>query len=430
MSHATHLVVRCHEIQTTLRNLEVPEFETIPELGMAVRLALHLQGLPLVAYETLKLVANHFLGIPKLAIDRIVHVLAEVEFVRLQKTGSTITAVLPTVPFYDELYVQLGQFATNERRFNEPEQLALHIVERLAKSPEKVATLQNSTGADPKLFKRSLDIGTAGSYLIKRRFRGRDVLISPTYFAENTEVFADAVAASGATTIGQLMLMLSSAQGWPLRVIEQQSGIGREALAPDQIQLLKRLAEDGAVKPPSIVTTHAGTNYFMFTPTPAGAALSPGKRNVYEKAMAIVAAVRQGQLLPNRYAIHSPGALIYRLKENLQLTKATTEARQQYKNLTSLRIAWLEHVGNGYSQLRIIDTPENREALDIAYDLVTEGRTSGMEIDDGARQALQQSQEYVESLIAAAEMRRNESVPLSAEQQEQMDLLFIRGFGV
>ncbi len=37
---------------------EVPEFDNLRAVGMAVRLALHIRGLPAVNFETLKLVAN------------------------------------------------------------------------------------------------------------------------------------------------------------------------------------------------------------------------------------------------------------------------------------------------------------------------------------------------------------------------------------
>jgi len=419
--------MRCHEIQTTLGNLDVPEFETIPELGMATRLALHLRGLPLVKYETLKLVASHFLNVPTIAVERIVRLLAEVEFVRLQQTGSTIKGVLPTVPYYEELYEGLGQFASSERSFNETEQLTLTLVERLAKSPEKTDSLQNKLGADKALFKRSVQIGTKGEFLVHRRFRGRDILINPTYFSENSEIFADAVAASGAKAVSGLMKAVRQSQGWPLQLIEKGKRLGEFDIHPDQLQLLKRLAQDGVVKPPTIETTYAGKNHFMFTPTPSGAALTPGKREIYEKAMAIVAAIRQGQLLPRAYAIRSPGAVLYTLMTNLRLGKATREATQQYKQLTFLRVARLRDVGGGFSEVEIIDTPENREALKIAYDLVTDGKPSGVEVDDGARKALQESQEYVESLVSSAEMRRRETVQLSDDQAEQLDLLFLEG---
>jgi hypothetical protein len=141
------VVARCNEIQTSLGNKEIPEFDTISEIGMAVRLALQIRGLPLIDFPTLKLVGVHFLSIPGLAVDRIVRLLADVEFVRLQTEGQSIKAVLPTVPYYDDLYQKPGNFTENERHLSEPEQLAIHIVDRLAKSPENKDALRNATGA-------------------------------------------------------------------------------------------------------------------------------------------------------------------------------------------------------------------------------------------------------------------------------------------
>ena len=48
------VAARCQEIQSCLGALEVPEFENIPMIGMAVRLSLHINGLPLIDYEVLK----------------------------------------------------------------------------------------------------------------------------------------------------------------------------------------------------------------------------------------------------------------------------------------------------------------------------------------------------------------------------------------
>ncbi len=92
-------VARCHEIQLAIRDKEVSRFETIPEIGMA----LHIRGLPIMEYELLKLVASTMLGIPRLVVDRIIELLAEIEFVRVQRDGNRIKAVLPTVPFFDDV---------------------------------------------------------------------------------------------------------------------------------------------------------------------------------------------------------------------------------------------------------------------------------------------------------------------------------------
>ena len=143
--------------------------------------------------------------------------------------------------------------------------------------------------------------------------------------------------------------------------------------------------------------------------------------------MAIVAAVRQGQLLPAQYAIRSPSAVLNALRTNLKFSKATTESSHQYQNLVHLRIGRLIDVGNGFHEFQIVNTPDNIEALDMAYNLVTSGQVSGIEIDEDARRALQLDQRYVESLIASAKLREMETLPLTEEQQYELDTLFLTG---
>lgn len=421
------VAVRCHEIQVSLGATEVPEFELLSEIGMAVRLALHIRGLPAIRYETLRLVANHYLYIPTTAVQRIVLLLADAEFVKIDMEGKSIKTVLPAIPYYEDLFRELGEYAQTIGKFNEAETLSIEIVRRLAKSPENVDSLRNTLGADSKLYTRSISIGESGSYLIKRRSRGRDILLTPLYFSENADVFADIVASKGSKNVKEVLDAVKSMQGVPLSVIENSKRIGHCELDPAQVSLLTRLAQDGIVKPPSIRTTYSGQNYFIFTPTPAGAALPPTKRDIYERAMAIVAAVRQGQFLPQAYAIRSPAAVIAALRDRLKLSKATTEATQQYLELVHLRVGQLIPVGGGFSEFRIIDTEENKEALQIAYSLVTTGVVKGMEVDDDARKALQQSQEYVESIVASGELRKRTYIKLDAGQQLELDLILSGG---
>jgi hypothetical protein len=421
----SEIAARCHEIQTGLGMKEVPEFDNLRVIGMAVRLALHIRGLPAVNFETLKLVANHFLGIPSVGVKRIVETLAEVDFAKLVTEGKTIKAVVPTVPYYETLYEKLGDYAV-DGGFNEAEQLSIALLCRLSKAPEKVDTLITTIGAEKKLLDRAVEVGKQGAYVRVHRSRGRNIAISPTYFSENAEIYADMVAGVGAKQVQKLLLALRGAQGVPLSLVQKNKEIAGVKLADEELSFLIRLAQDGAVKPPSIKTTHAGENFFLFTPTPAGAALAPTKREIYEKAMAIVAAVRQGQYLSRRYAIRNPGGLIYTLKRDLKLSKATTEATQQYRNLVLLRVARLVEVGGGYSELQIIDTPENREALQIALSLVDSGVPSGVEVDRAAQEALQRDHAYVESLVASGELQRRETVELTPDQQLELEALFLK----
>ena len=421
----TELAARCHEIQTGLGTTEVPEFDHLIIVGMAIRLALHIRGLAPIQFEVLKLVGYHYLGISQHAIRSVVELLADVEFVKLGTEGKTIKTVVSNVPYYEDLYETLGNYAL-DIGLNEAEQLSVELVHRLSRSPEKLDTLRTALGVENKVFMRAIEVGKEGSYLRSVRARGRDILLTPNYFSENPEVYADAVAGGGAPQIKKILGALKGAQGYPLSLVEDGKGIGQIKLTDDEIGLLLRLAQDGAVKPPSITTPHAGENFFLFTPTPSGAALAPSKREIYERAMAIVAAVRQGQFLPKKFAIREPGAVLYKLRCDLKLGKATTEAAQQYKNLVHLRVAQLLDVGNGYKQLQIIDTTENREALDIAYELVNAGAAQGIEVDEDARRALQQDQTYIESLISSGKLQKTKKVPITAEQQQELDLIFLK----
>ena len=420
------IAVRCHEIQTCLANRNVPEFETIIEVGMAIRLSLHIRGLPKIPYNVLKLVAAHYLGIPAIALSKIINILAKVEFVRLMTQGNTIQSVFPNVPFYEDTYKRIGEYAKTECVLAEAEQLAVLLVERLAQSPLNSDTLRNQIGAETNLFKRGVNIGVQGGYLDKHRCRGRDILLNPTYFSENPQIFADAVAKSGANHIDQLLKQVRSNQGWPLSLIEKSGRIGNDNLSVDQLALLKRLAQSGMTIAPSIKTSHAGQNFFMFTPAPPGVALNPMKRHIYEKAIAVVSAVRQGQLLPKQYAIRSPGAILYRLKSDLHIN-ANTEAAEQYRNLVVLRVGRLERVSGNWCQLKIIDTPENREALNLAYSIVSGENPQHLEVNDEVRMILQQDQEYVESLISRQDLQKKETISLAPEQLEEIDNLLRLG---
>ncbi|EMB9880707.1 hypothetical protein T4Y61_12955 [Pseudomonas aeruginosa] len=419
-------VARCHEIQLAMKDREAARLERIPEIGMAVQLALHIRGLPILQYSLVKLVATTLIGIPRLAVDRITRLLAEIEFVRLIQEGKSIKSVLPTVPYFEDLYDGLGEYFETESGADEFETLTLEIVDRLAGAPHNADSLASALGADRKAFDDSIEIGTKSSFLIKQRHRTRDILMNPTYFTENADIFADHVAKVGAKTVQHTLDLLKRAQGWPLALIEKTQEIGGKKVSADEVALLKRLAQDGMVKPPSIITSHAGQSMFMFTPTPGQVNVSPLKREQYERALAIVSAVRQGELLPNRYSIRNPGALLYRLKTDLQL-KPTSDYAEQYQNLVLLRIAKLEKQSNGWHQLKIIDTPENRESLNIAYNLVQGEKIADLDIDKDAIAAMTGSQEYVESLVSSKLLREREKITLSEETQNEVTQLLLEG---
>ncbi len=222
------------------------------------------------------------------------------------------------------------------------------------------------------------------------------------------------------------MDLIKRYQGWPLGLIEKTSEINGTKLTEDDVKFLKRLAQDGAVKPPSITTSHAGNNYFIFTPTPGEARLSPSKREIYERAMALVASVRQGQFLPKQYAIKWPVALLRALKRKGYLD-ANTEAFEQYRKLTVLRVGRLVDIGGGFHRFYLNESEESQQALDIAIELVEQGGTIGTEVDEDIRLALQKDIDYIESIVSSQNLRQRESVTLTEEQKDEIDSIFLGG---
>ncbi|MBU8678817.1 hypothetical protein MOC46_10520 [Bacillus spizizenii] len=418
------LALRSHDITIGLGNKQVPEFELLTEIGNMIKLALNIRGLPIIPYTTLKLAAYHFLDIPTYMCSSIVENLAEIEFVKITSEGKTIKAVLPTVPFYEDIYEGVGEFAET-KQINETEQLAVTILKKLTASPVSSSTIYE-LGAEKKLVERNLSIGKQGNYIINKRSRGKDILLSPVYFSENADLFSDLVAKSGAKTVQKILTLIKKAQGIPLHIIEQRKEINGVKLTDPEINLLKSLAYDSIIKPPSIKTSHAGENYFLFTPKPGNARLSPTKREIYERAMALVSAVRQGQYLPKKYAIRNPHAILRKLKNDHEIG-ANTEALEQYRQLTVLKVGNLVSTPAGWHKFVLINTEENIEAVSLALDLVSMGEGQGLEVDDQMRLAISHGQTYVESLISANKLKESENVALSEEHQEEVDNIFIGG---
>lgn len=416
---------QCYDITTSLAGKDIPDFEFLPRVGMMVSLALHLRGLPLLDYEKLKLVSSHYFRIQPILLKEILENLAEIEFVKLFTQKSSIKKVLPQIPFFDDIYSVVGDFAENELSFNEPEQLALKIISKLTESPTEVSNVY-TLGAEKKIVERNLKLGAEGGYILSKRARGKEILISPLFFSENADVFADLTAKSGAPNIKRILELVKKSQGWPLTIIEKTMSINGETISKEDLQILKRLAQDGAVKPPSITTGHAGQNFFMFTPAPGASKLNPTNREIYERAMALVASVRQGQLLANKYPIKWPEAILRALKRDGWL-KPTSETYAQYHQLAILKVGRLEKVMGDRYKFVLVHSEENLKALDLAIELLTEGSLSKMEIDQEARIALQQDQTYVESIISSSELRKSETVTLGEEAKEEFDNLLLKG---
>lgn len=417
------LSLRAHDIAVCLEKSSAPDLENIQMLGWAVRLALHLRGVPAQEYLVIRDVCIHVLDIPMAAVREVVLLLAEAEFVSVVMESKTIKAVVPDVPYYQRLYEDLGDLVLRERGLSEPEQLCSTLLDRLSSSP-LLEEHAYALGADRQLVKRVVDIGSEGRFINSRVARGRTILISPAYFPDNPVAYADLVAAEGAGRVKRVLELLQDNPGWPLRLIKDQHELGGASLTKEEVQVAEMLGAEGFSPVPAITTAHQGTNYFLFGPRPGAPRLPSFKKQVYEKAMALIAAVRQGQLLPHQYAIHFPLALLRKLREAKSI-KSTTEAYHQYKGLCTMGVGRLEKTGANWYRFEIIDLEENMEALDLAI-TIFEGGEAPAAVNEEVVLALRAGQRQLESLLGRKRLLSETVIAPDQETLESIDEYLLR----
>ncbi|MEC3886931.1 hypothetical protein [Xanthomonas campestris] len=373
---------------------------------MAGTLAIHIKGLGEIDYEVMRKVSDHLMGIPSFALERVLRVLDDVGFVKLVEKGRRIASVIPNIPVFDDVYLNIGQYAAAEFVLNEHEQATIQILEKLQNEPVNKSTLVNSLGAEKSVVDRCLTVGKSSGIVSEHRARGRDILISPFYFSDNLDGLADAAVACGAGSIKSALDKVKSNQGWPLSVMRATGEIGGTKLSPTEIVLVDKMAGEGMIRPPTI-NFGVRSESFLFTPRPGAARLNASNREVYERAMALISAVRKGQLLADRFKIWSPVRILEVLRDK-GYVGSNSEARQQYQNLVVLKFAYLKQTSSDRWQLCLNRTQENEAALTLAISLLRTGQLADMEISSEAKIALGKGEEYIQSLISASEIKKRQ----------------------
>ncbi|MCO6417374.1 hypothetical protein JYK14_14540 [Siccirubricoccus sp. KC 17139] len=413
-----------YDLHAGLSVLQVPEFDHLQVIGMSATLAVHLKGLGEIDYEVLRKVSDHFMSIPSYALRPVLELLAEIEFVRLLTTGRTITKIVPNIPLFDDVYEGIGEYAAKELTLNGHEQATLAILENLYKAPRNRDALFNRLGMEKGVFDRCVTLGTTSGIVAQHTARGKNILISPYYFADNLDGLADLVAGAGTPALESALQKVKDNQGWPLSLVRATGEIGGVKLSSTEAKLVEKLAAEGIVKPPTI-RFGGRTESFLFTPKPGATRLNAANREIYERAMALISAVRKGQLLPNAYRIRSPVRILESLRDNGYL-RGNSEARDQYHNLIVLRVAHLKQTATDRWQLHLNRTQENEAALSLAIQLLRSGTMANMEVDQEARIALSKDEEYIQSLISAAELKKRQKQVTDAQAAHEFEQLILK----
>ncbi len=413
-----------HDLEVGLARQSVPEFESLPIIGMAAKLALNLKGLGAIDAAVLRQVADYYFDIPANVLPRALEVLAEIEFVQLIKDGRTLKQVIPSIPHFSSIFGGLGEYL-GTIQLTEHEDVAIAVLNELKNKPEKRDSLMGRLGAENAVFKRVEMLSATGGLVVSKRARGQDILLSPAYFSDNLDALATQAASGGSKSIEKILTLVTKAQGWPLSLILARGEINGTKLSSQELLLLQELVADGVLRPPSLHNTLTQTDeYFVFTPRPGKLRLDGARREIYERTMALVAAVRKGQLLPVAFKIWNPVALLRKLR-NQKWIGASSEAAHQYKNLVTLRVGKLEKVSLNRFKFVLYDQPENLQAVDDAIALLQSGDPSTFTASQDAQIALQRDETFIQSIIASNKLKSTERPNLDADSKAQLEQLLL-----
>jgi hypothetical protein len=378
--------------------------------------------MPPVSYSLLRGVAVHRLGLQPGEVRPALNLLAEAEMVDLDTEGSTIKSIFPEIPYFKDLYTTVGEVGTSTGGLNEHEELTIAMMHRLGQGPVTRDELVG-LGAEKKALNRILDIGENAGFVLPKRARGRDVYISPGYFAEDPQALANLATQAGSSRLGRTLALIKKNQGYPLKLILERKELGGVRLDDNDVALIKALAGEGFVPPPSVRTTHSGENHFMFGPRPGKTRLAPHEVQIYNNALALAAAVRQGQFLAREYAVKYPALLLRRFLER-GWVGSNSEAMEQYRAVAQHGVARLVLTGGSQAQLELIRTPDNERAVQMAIELL-EGPTDRPMPDEELILAMRKGEEYVEPLLARKSLAECKIVSADAEAQHAIDTFLL-----
>jgi hypothetical protein len=379
--------LRCQDVHAGLRNVDPASGVLRPLMdtrlvGMAATLASLIRGQDVIAdASAVQAVAAEQLDVDLYAFNEVVALLEERGYVSdVARSKGKITRFNESVPFYTDLYTELGD-AWRDRGPSQLEEELVAVVDRLAAAPAPIEELVDELNLDKADVPTLLDLGR-NSHLVKvlRSIDG-DLVYSPFYAFEKPQAVDELVAAHGSDRLAEEFALLHSYQGLPVDPV-------RTPMIADAVAKGFLLAP-GVERPDGIEQPFATLPYIL-SPD-----LLTARKPVLEKALAVVACLRCGEHFGG-YSDLPADALVAVITKLLDPNRGFLKPHESHERQYGLMhkaglIAFDPDLlpGGKWVTPRFIDTPDNREALQIAKDLLQHGELIGNRVgDDTARAVL------------------------------------------
>lgn len=380
--------IRSHDVHQGMGNVDtrsahIARLETTRLVGMAANLAVNLRGLDVIDdANALKQIAAQELGVESLAFDSVIGVLEEAGMLRVRRPSPSRVQIDENIPYHQNLYELLGEI-WEQRAPNDIERETLALVNALADAPRELEAVQAEIPT--KDLGSILAVGESTQLVKRLRLSdGTQLLYSPFFIFENPAVMKEIYESHEVNDVRLVMAALRAEQG---------------LLVDEGNPVLKDMLARGLLLAPTIKGA-GGDASFAFLPYVADRSFLGVKKSILEKAVQILACVRYGEHRAVATRINAPRAILQRLLDpaNNFTIRPHSEHRKQYYTLYRLQI--VDFIPSGsWVAVKLIDTDDNKEAVQLALDLLMfQENVSTRGIDEQARDLLAHGEQYTNAI--------------------------------
>lgn len=366
-------------------------------MGKAATLAVHLRGLLYVEdYDNLVYAAAE-LGITGIELPLVLQTLQELDFVRVINDAAKIKRVDVRVPQLRDGYEDIGALWVAQSP-TEIETAGVTLLDDLIRSPVAESRLAQ-LGLDSAGVRVLRDVMESGKLLDVQAVAEEPIAYTPLAVDANPSAYLE-WSRRYDTDASQLLS----------RVAERPGQIADQSAFEDS-DVLRAAVSMGVLMP---VTVQGGTGCHGFVFSPRGG-LEPHDRIILDKARAIIACVRYGQVFAANRPILYPRAILQTLRDEGRFNRSHPDLKSQYSLLTQKMIGRPVQSGSGWN-FEIIDTDENKAALQLAIDMLEGSPAPSPFVNLDAKRALVSPQGYVGPITARPRM--SHEITASSETRE------------
>lgn len=381
--------LRCQDVNAGVRNFDAASPVLTPVkktrlVGMAADLAALVRGTEIISdMAALESVAAAELDIPSTSFDTVVGLLEESGLVDPTRTAGEITGLTSEVPHYRDLYAILGK-AWRQRRPSQLEEEMIAVVDQLARGPVPAESLVSVVGIEQGDVERVLELGTQAQLI--KAVSGVDgtILYSPYTAFENPKLLAELAEKHGSDQLQSEFHALRERQGL--------------AVTSEDYPLLYDAIGRGLILAPAVeLPGGGGEQLFAAMPYTLDRDLLIGEKPVLDKALAVIACVRCGEQFGGYSSLSDPVYAINALLRYGELGP-NSASRRQYRLMRNKGIVVYgpdPQPWGTWVTPTLVDTPDNRRALEIARDLLMLGESMSGRDAETARGLLSTDARYL-----------------------------------